>query len=374
MENWFIDNLHMHQEHSGMLPVIGSEMVMRFDLQTGEQISSSPKSLRFEGSNSSSVQVRCNGNRVSVVGNPSRWNRSENLFGFKTFDECVQVYNQILLSVGLPPFTKCTSYQFTQVEEGAKHQVVTDGAFIDHVDFTRNFSVGRGNEKSFLKAMASISWGKTRNSKPYLYPNEQTVDCHKGSTLRYQKVYEKAANLLDDRKKNLKTATDSEVHYYEKLIGWCQEHGILREEHSFKNTWLRRKNYRFYGITKEIDFKPHLEEIQNAMKKLEVSNTQYESISDQLLAENVVKARQAANATQMVYLQWLHGLSLDVKERQLRTHKSRLLQLGIDVSIPHDMSRTPLRIKSNDLIDVKNIVPPSWYKHPSTQPRLALVS
>ena len=63
---WFIDKLNMHQDHpAGTLPVVGSELVMRFDLATGERVSESPNFKKLEGSYSSMVTIRCNNTTVS---------------------------------------------------------------------------------------------------------------------------------------------------------------------------------------------------------------------------------------------------------------------------------------------------------------------
>ena len=123
---WFIDKLNMHQDHESPLSIVGSERVIRVDIQTLEVLSDCPKSLIHEGSFSSSVTIRCNGTRVQVTGNPSRWNRAENLFGFTSIEDCVSVYNHILLTLGLPPFTKATIAQYRQSEDGKKVEVVTN--------------------------------------------------------------------------------------------------------------------------------------------------------------------------------------------------------------------------------------------------------
>lgn len=375
MSVWFIDKLNMHQDHKeSQLPIVGSEMVLRVDISTGQPVSQAPNSIKHEGSYSSSLMIRCNGTRVSVTGNPSRWHRSENLFGFTSIDDCVRVYNQILAQHGLPPFTKCTKWWFLDAkEEGSKHSIFSDGAIIDHIDFTRNFSVGAGAEVPFLRGLSGQAWGKGKKSTPYLYPNCMTVDCHKGSTLRYSKVYVKSHDLITHKNKRLKDASDQEIKYYERVIDWCQSNGVLREEHSFKGKWLRRKRFCFYGMTSKQDFAPYLKDVENAIERLEVMNTDYETISDQLLEKGIVKSRQSANSTQAVAFKWLYGMPIP-KNAQYYVHRPRLLSLGIDISLPHDVTRMPLRIRSNELIDIKVLDAPSWYKHPSVKPNLALVS
>ncbi|WNO11422.1 phage/plasmid replication protein [Teredinibacter sp. KSP-S5-2] len=369
---WFIDKLNVQQEYDFRLPIVGEHGVLRYDLATGEAISDSPKSLKLEGSYSSMITIRSNGSKISIQGNPSRFNRTENVFGFTSFDDCVAVYNSILLRLDLPVLTKATSFDYLQGEDGTRAKLVSDGAMFDHIDFTRNFSVGKGAERAFIKALSGHRIGK--GQEPYLYPNGMTVDWYKGSDLHYKKVYCKSCDLIKHQKKRLKKADDDQFEYYRKLINWCNDLGLLREEHSFKQTFLRRKKLCFYGLTKESDFSEFLRDVEGVIKRFTVMNTQYESVSDQLLSNNVVKSQQAANATQCVYLKWLHGDDLNLGRSQYYEHRRRLLSLGVDISMPRDITKMPLSIRSNDLIDIKSVAIPDWYRLPLTAPRLSLVA
>lgn len=367
---WFIDKLNMHQEHPFPLPIVGTEMVLKVDIQTGEKICETPNGRILEGSYSSKITIRCNGTRVQVQGNPSRWHRSDNLFGFTSIDDCVRVYNSILRSLELPPFSKCKNIHFLQGKESERAKCVSDGAMIDHIDFTRNLTVGKGNELAFLRGLSGQQIGKGK--EPYLYANGQTVDWYKGSTLLYKKVYRKAFDLEKHAKKRLKEAGEGHSQYYQKLIDWCNEVGVLREEHSFKRAWLRKKNLCFYGHSEEREFLQYLCDIKNVIGRLTVMKTNYETIADQLLDSGVVASRQAANTTQSVAFQWLHGCTLERKS-QFYVHRSRLLKIGIDISIPYDVVRLPPQVRSSKLIDVEPVAPPSWYKMPQPVSSLSLV-
>ena len=171
---WFIDMLDVHQDHDKSLSVFGSELVVRLDLQTGEKLTESPKSSSLEGSYSSKLRVRCNGTRVSVQGNPSRWHRLDNLFGFQSISDCIAVYNHVLLGLGLPPFTLCANYFYRQSEDGTVAKLVSDGAMIDRIDFTRNLSVTPGRELDVLRSLSTFSISKS--NRPFLYSNGCTVD------------------------------------------------------------------------------------------------------------------------------------------------------------------------------------------------------
>ncbi|MEJ1367063.1 MAG: phage/plasmid replication protein, II/X family [Candidatus Sedimenticola sp. (ex Thyasira tokunagai)] len=363
----FIDWLSVTQMHpKGGLPVVGNEMVIKYDLESGNVIRESPSMKTLEGSYSSNLSIRCDGFRVTVDGNPSRWQRLDNLFGLQTFDECIQVYNSILLQFGLPPFTKCTHIGWLQGPEDKRSKRISDGAIINRVDWTRNLSVGKGNAVPFLRALATQSIGKGK--RPFLYPNGHTVDWGKGSTLWYQKVYNKAEDLKISQKKRSKSSNaDTDIAYLESLINYCEEQGIIRDEREFKRAFLQRKNLCFYGMTREKDFLMYLNGIEEMIERLEMSTADYETIAEQLLERKIVTTWRAANTTQSYALAWLHGQPAHVSKSQYYVHRSRLLELGIDISIPYDVTKSIPQLKRQRVINVSTALPPSWYQMPRTE-------
>ncbi|UOA07507.1 phage/plasmid replication protein [Methylobacter sp. S3L5C] len=371
MDNFFIDKLNVTQDYlldGQQLPFVGKEGFYRFDLDTGEtQKNPLISDLRLEGSYSSMITIKCDGFRISVYGNPSRWARMDNLFGLKTFEQCIGVYNHILKGFGLPLLTKCTGFTFKVARDGARNIKVYNGAIIKHVDFTRNLSVGLGNEKSFMKALSSHSIN--RSIQPYLYPNENTVEWYSkniqgnGSTYRYVKVYCKTTDLLKHQKKHCKGGNEQDYQYYEDLLQYTVKNGVVREEHSFKREYLARNDLCAYGLVKEEDFKKELQVITEIRQRLEVSKMSFETIADQLIEAAICKSRQSANATQFYYSLWLHGEPM-IRNTQFKVHKKRLLQVGIDISQKLDISRSPLRLKSCDIIEVKQLSMPDWYRKP----------
>ncbi|MFA0233077.1 hypothetical protein AB4491_29420, partial [Vibrio sp. 10N.261.45.A7] len=89
-----IDRLFMQQDHhSGGLPLVGRHVIERVDLETGEKLPPSVNQKILEGSFSTKLTIRCDGYRVRVEGNPSRWQRQDNLFGLETIEQCVEIYN-----------------------------------------------------------------------------------------------------------------------------------------------------------------------------------------------------------------------------------------------------------------------------------------
>lgn len=362
----------MHQEYpEGGLPLVGKHGIVRHDIATGELVSDTVNSMQHEGSFSSNLNIRCTGYSVTVDGNPSRFNRSENLWGFNTIEQCVQVYNSILAQFDLPAFKQCTGVWHGQGQDGKKARLITDGAIIRHLDWTRNFTVGQGREHSFLRGASSLTIG--RGLQPYLYPNGATLDwgSHKlkvkgeGSKYRYDKLYIKAMDLISKRSERLKNATQAEIIYYDRLIEYCQDCGVVREEQSKKAPFLKKYGtLAYYGLCQDTDFLPHLTDIETALKRLEVSHMNYQTIAEQLIKEGICNSAQSANTTESYALKWLHGSVIDKTKRQYHVHRSRLLGLGIDIAIPHDVTRLPPQIRSSEIIELKLAAAPEWYQMP----------
>lgn len=361
---YFVDKLSMHQEYLERLPLVGSSLFIEEDLETGEIISKTPKGLQLEGSYSSKIIIRCNGNKVSVTGNPSRYNRIDNLFGFDSIEKCVQVFNLILKKHGLPPFTKCKNVWFGQSQDGKKARVITDGAVITAVDWTKNHVVGKGNVKQFLRGLSSQSMG--RGKVGHLYSNHCTVNWGEGSEYKMTSIYDKENDLERQRKKRLKHASDEDIKYYDDLILYCKTYGVAREEHKFKRLFLAKNNLKFYGLFKDSDFEPYLKSVDDVMSRCEVTGMKQQSIADQLLAKEIVKTRQAANATQSYATMWMEGYDIrsQISRSNYYVHKARLKVIGLDITSPFDVTRMAPTILNRKVIEVSTLSVPSWYRQP----------
>ncbi|MDP2091950.1 MAG: phage/plasmid replication protein [Pseudohongiella sp.] len=51
-----------------------------------------------------------------------------------------------------------------------------------------------------------------------------------------------------------------------------------------------------------------------------------------------------------------------------------MLQIGIDISIPYDVSRLPPTLKASQTIEVSPVQMPSWYRTSSMKNHLRLVA
>lgn len=366
--SYFIDRLFIQQDHNtGNLPLVGRHVIERIDLETGEKLPPSVNQKILEGSFSTKLTIRCDGTRVRVEGNPSRWQRMDNLFGLQTLDECVEIYNHILAKYNLPPFTKSTRISHRQTPDGKNSTLVSDGAEITGIDWTINHEVGEGAESSFIRGMSSMNIGRGR--QPKLYPDGNTCNWGEASTWLMTKLYAKAAELKRHLKKDQRKktgVTPQELEYITKLIEYCERQGVVREEHSIRQSMLKRHNLQFYGLVTEQDFYAHLKDIENAMNTIQISNDEHVSVAQQLLASGVVKTIRQANTTMGYFTMWQHGSNLRemLSERQFYEHKGRLKKIGIDIALQFDVSRICPTLKRSEVIELKPLRVPDWYQLP----------
>lgn len=145
--NYFIDWLEIEQDFGIDIPSEVLRSIFDFGLigihlDTGE-IQSGIKTgkYRHKGSYCDEVDIKISGSVIRMGGNPSRWGRVENVFGFDTVDSCVSCFNSILSSLKLPIFTRCTEIFYRQDEDGSKVSKFSNGAIIKRLDITTNKAV-----------------------------------------------------------------------------------------------------------------------------------------------------------------------------------------------------------------------------------------
>lgn len=368
----FFDWLSIYQDHPDALPLIADRHFIAIDSVTGEDLGITQPTLEHSGSYSTSIRIRVSGNRVTVTGNPSRVNRLDNLFGFSTLDQCVDVYNDILKSYGLPPFTKATKRWQGVGEDGSKVRIMTDGAVFTEMHVTSNLTTGKNNADTFIKAISTLSY---RNSIPRLHTNGKTCDWltkkGKGSSLIYPSVYNKAYELqLHTMPKIKKThGIDSdEYKYLEKVVNYCEQNGVARFEQKLKSAFLRRNDLNFYGFEDIQTIRNLHTDFLNIHRKMKVEAMTLESITQQLVNYGVCPNTRSANATTIYAIQWMHGQTFDLNKKQVKVHRARLRQIGIDIARPCDITKfSMIVVKEAKEIRVGHLMVPRWYKRANTQ-------
>ena len=356
---YFYDWLSISQDHNDCnLPIVCSKIRTVEDLETGEIIQTR-QALAHEGSYSTVISISSDGNRVSVFGNPSRFNRLDNLFGYSNLDDCVKLYNELLVQLGLPPFNKVTKITPVWNPKFKKFDNIVNGAVIRQVHVTKNFSVGPGNEKNFIRSLGSYAY---RSKLPMIYPNGNTIDWNAGSRTVYIKLYVKSHSLSLERKKLISRYTEKELDYYDRVTKFCKDNGVVRLEYEFKSNFLATRNLRYYGVN-DMNKLLEFNFVENKIEKMETVVTDYTSVADELIMQNIVTSRQAANATQAYFFMWLHGQDIrkTLKRSQFYTHRNRLLELGYDIADQINVSTMPCRIKNNRTISISDLSVPSFY-------------
>jgi hypothetical protein len=381
MINWwmFYDWLYAYQDYDFDLPLISNSGSTRWELgEDGEFHTTSDllqHTVKQEGSYSTTINVTVRGRRVIIDGNPSRFNRLDNLFGLTSLDACFAVYNTILASLGLPPFTKCTRVFYRQGEDGSKVSKLSDGAVIKRVDLTANKSVGKGNVDSYLKALSTCHY---KYSVGHLQPNGKTVNWHNPKTgksttrLQYPKAYDKANELTLpgralSKAKNLFSEESPEYQYVQRVHQYCSEQGVTRHELEVKSEMLQRLNCQYWGLFDESVLRDFHSEFFYLDERLQVDNMTLEGVAERLVSTGVVNSTLAANTTANYAFQWMHGRVFDSSNRSVQKHRARLRKLNIDIARPCDITTfSPVYVVSQRRIDVAPLEVPSWYIGPST--------
>lgn len=366
----FYDWMKSTQEFNQELPAISDTHFLEVDSETHEIIGRTQPRKRVEGSYCTSIDVRASGNRLTLNGNPSRINRLDNLFGLTSLEQCFFIYNQLLDELKLPNFTKCTQIFRHQGEEGSKVITSSDGAIIQELHITSNRRVGRGHVEDYLRGLSTLHY---RYMEPRLHTNGQTTDWlsvrnHQGnaSSLMYPSTYNKAYELelhLLPKIKRKYGEESEETKYVLNLIEYCKSNGVVRFEQKLKSAFLRKYNFRFYGLFDEKDLKPFHNDFLNLDNKLQVTSMDLETISEKLVRLKICNGTRSANTTAMYALQWMHGQTFDPNKSQVKIHRARLRVVGIDIFDRCNISKhSPIQVRKTTEIEVKPLLQPNWYR------------
>jgi hypothetical protein len=184
----FIDWLRVAQRHPDC-PDWGATRRIETDLDTGEIHWQTVKGESVRGSWDTALYVRSSGGEVSVSGNPSKWGRLDNLVGLATLDECLDVFNAVLRSLGLPAFSLRCLVSTIGDQGGERIRV---GPVISQVHVTRNLICGHGGDRPFLDWLSAQSFGRL----PYQRTHDTTVTAGRLDR-RQHALYAKGPEIQD---------------------------------------------------------------------------------------------------------------------------------------------------------------------------------
>lgn len=335
----FFDWIKAYQDYDYDLPQVGDVITRRFDAETESLLSTSVPAFFAEGSYCTTFRIHVCGRRITVDGNPSRINRLDNVFGIDSLDGCFRVINALLAEYGLPPLTRCTSFQ--RLQDGS---AIANGAVLQRLDLTSNFYVGQGNERAYMRAISSQRY---RNSIAYLYPDGNTCvwtpkGGEKAGRLVYPGNYAKSAeldaHLLPKVKRTFGEESD-EYRYVRDLRDWCASVGMVRSEIKCRSEFLKREGLSFWGLFDESKLVEIHKGFLMVGNRLEVTNYDEFTIAQQLVAEGICKNTKAAYTTSQYVSLWRAGQTFDFEKSAVKTHRARLRQLNIDIKVPYDQTR-----------------------------------
>jgi len=259
----FIDWLSLSQDHPGAgLPVVGDGVSMKVEslnwceknhdemliaVDPGAKFRFTVPSARREGSHSTAIRLRCDGERVSLSGNPGRYDRADNVFSYDIADTVARA-SAIVARDGLPAFTPGAwhwDHSITPRDMALGLLKKWDGARFLEMHATQNMSAG-----SDALAREYIVWAGSQRSARIakgIYGDESVIFgrlAQKGKAFHKAiVVYRKGAELLAHAKgeQAKKVMRASPVYQY------AMDTGLVRVECKWGYQFLRDNGLRYMG-------------------------------------------------------------------------------------------------------------------------------
>lgn len=364
----YYDWVKVTQEFEHQLPLVSERAYQNINVETSELGAIIQPRFKHKGSYSSVINIQISGNRLTVDGNPSKYNRLDNLVGYSSIDQTMHVYNDILRTLGLPEFTKCKQVYYRQ--QSGQLTAFSDGAYFQRIDVCSNHATGNGNQTDYLRGISTLRY---RNSIPRLHTNGRGCDWlspRGNARLIYPKVYDKAHELRFHALRKMQRTygkQSEEAMYIAKLADYLEQQGVVRFEQEFHREYLERKGLRFWGLFDESEFRTEHEKFIKLDESLKVSTMEFETISETLINEGICNSTVSANSTSNYAFKWMHGYNFaaDANKSSVKTARARLRKIGIDIFNPYNQSQfSPITVKKAREITVSNLVLPDWYKRP----------
>lgn len=334
--NCFVDWVSVSQYHGAGTPEFIGSLAFK-DLENPAPVESAgPRSHR--GSFDSSLQVKSHGGWVKVSGNPSRFNRPDNLFGLD-LDGSMLVINAELQRLGLPAFTIGVPLDKTRTERRAElclpHAANDDpdgmgngellrwtGAAFSRLDLTQNFSAG-----SELAARLAIRCYQAR-AAAYLKKStygEETAMWH--NTRRSVKAYRKGPDMA--------------LHCPQsEWIEWANTNGIVRHEVALKSRVLSGTGLRYWGNLNMGTLHRIFHEETSVLRRPDAS---LDPVALQDVTPNV----------RMAYAAWLRGEDIRAmcsRSAFYRHRKALQQQARVDIAEPRSSATVTPIVRVIDLV------------------------
>ena len=328
LDGVFIDWVVIRQPNDGRYPLLNGGRVVKLDAD-GAVVFDSALSIEVEGSFETSAKLRVTDAFLELSFNPSRWERPENLFGYR-LEDCVLIADRVLGRFDMPPLIRDgVSQVFSNPRKRFELAVSDPRFYFVRVDVTMNVCCGsRAKLEAYL-----------RHLRRQTMPRRRTVSWP-GSVLFRQKssslsVYDKAREIRDHG-----VTPDRE-----RVASWCEQQGVARLELRLQERALQRLGLKrgashsdFVGVfAKEV-----------SALSLDSLESDYDGLTDAELG---------------VLLMWQQGF--DVRERLTvptfyRRRKAIKDKTGFDIGGESPVRLVPKEVK----FSVKAAEMPDWYELP----------
>lgn len=366
---WSIDWVSIRQHHQD-IDNRGDNIFRTYDGVTGDLIGEGVGFFSHEGSFSTSVSLRASGGVVEWSGNPSRWGRPDNIWGYSSLRECLEkVINPHLEAYGLPPFTIDTRQAASrQLSTPAAADGALDhgGAVLTRVDLCRNRATGSAKARDvYLRAAScavyrgqsgtarpgSVTWGSRRNLLLKMYDKASELRAHMPRPGLLKNP------TLENRRRH--SAILEAVKYRHALADWCDQVGLVRQEVQLGRQALRQMRLRELGDWNDFRAAEIAAEKVDAMK-IGCSADLGDSL--QAFLDAGYSKRKSATLSGVVS-SWYMGQ--DVESTVSRATWYRYCAdvgavLGLDLRQRPDLATLTARVQ---VVDLAPVDPPSWYRH-----------
>ena len=361
------------------LPVVddSGELIEAWTLSDVDEVDYNvSKFAAHKGSYETNLLIRMEHGRLEVRGNPSSYGRLDNIFGVG-LDRAVELYNEVLESLGLPSFTVGEEKRLWLQNE---QKFVTEytGARITRVDWCQNMAVGMGNVRHFHEWLARQklyrSSAQDRDLEKFAQWDFSTVYLSMSKYWMNVKVYDKGKNiedvLLPEYRRKLKaseragliTKPQLELMYNEaeeylnRLACWCAEVGLSRVEYSLKSRWFAQNEGSGYW-----------EPLETENQLLDVIESEFQKIGKRAVVYQVDAMSNLTDREHRLLDSWKKGLEVrDMVSRSAfyRFKASILEKTGYDIAarpvgLVNSVEFRPVYFQPKALTfaDV-----PSWYR------------
>lgn len=307
-----MDYLSVRQYHGTATPEFVG--VLSFELDAvGNPKYEGARGRPLEGSYSSRLFVKSHGGTVCVTGNPSRWNRADNLFGF-SLDECMRIVNDELARLGLPAFTPGVEHVCQSGAQQLHGLPEWTGARFSVLHLTRNMRTG----SDLLAKLAIRSYSSRSGAymRKHVY-GEETVMFH--NSRRTVKAYRKGPDMV-------KHCPES------RWTDWAMAEGIVRQEVELKSRYLSDTRMAFWGNCTMARLYRLFEKETEILRRPDAS-------LDPLALEFCPRASRIA------YAAWLKGEDIRTlcSRASFYRHRRALLSHGVDIAeVRHSAEVVPM--------------------------------